>query len=133
MPLKSLLAVLCLQIALSSPAEAQWLAKQITGAWILESNENTLPDGTKRQLFGPDARGILILDSSGRYAQMQMRSDRPKFQSNNRLQGTADENSAVVHGTVAFFGTWSVDEATNTLIMNLDESMFPNQVGEVSK
>src|SRR5215213_7481232 len=77
--------------------------------------------------------GSLILDSSGRYAQMQMRSDRPKFESNNRLQGTADENSAIVHGTVAFFGTWSVDEATKTLIMKLDESMFPNQVGEVSR
>src|SRR5215213_8197048 len=110
MPINTVLAVLCLPIILSSPAKAQWLTKQITGAWILELNENTLPDGTKRQLFGADPRGILILDSSGRYAQMQMRSDRPKFHSNNRLEGTADENSAIVQGTVAFFGTWTVDE-----------------------
>ena len=49
------------------------------GAWMLVSNDNTAPDGTKRQLFGPDPQGILILDPSGHYAQTQMRADRPKF------------------------------------------------------
>jgi hypothetical protein len=43
-----------------------------------------------------------------------MRRDRPEFAINNRLQGTAEENKAIVQGTVAFYGTWTVDETTNT-------------------
>ena len=106
--------------------------QQVTGAWILISNDNTAPDGTKRQLFGPNPQGILILDASGS-AQTQMRADRPKFAISNRLQGTAEENKAIVQGTVAFYGTWTVDEASKVLTMRLNASLFPNQVGEVSR
>src|SRR5215207_4883772 len=87
----------------------QSFKQQITGAWILVSNDNTAPDGTTRQLFGANPQGILILDASGHYTQTQMRADRPKFAINNRLQGTADENKAIVQGTVASYGTWIVD------------------------
>jgi len=62
-----------------------------------------------------------------------VRPDRPKFKVNNRLEGTADENRAVVHATVAIFGSWSVDEASKTPIMTLETSMFPNQEGEESR
>src|SRR5437870_3941690 len=96
------------------------LKEQVIGTWTLISNENTLPDGTKRHLFGPNPKGILIFDASGRYAQMQVRPDRPKFKVSNRLEGTTEENRAVVHGTVAIFGSWSVDEASKTLIMTLE-------------
>jgi hypothetical protein len=107
--------------------------EQLIGAWTLISNENTLPDGTKRQLFGPNPKGILILDASGRYVQMQVRSDRPKFKVNNRLEGTPEENRAVVQATVAIFGNWSVDETSKTLVMTLETSLFPNQEGEESR
>jgi hypothetical protein len=117
----------------SSARSQQSFKEQVTGAWMLVSNDNTAPDGSRRQLFGPNPQGILILDASGRYAQTQMRADRPNFAINNRLQGTAEENKAIVQGTVAFFGTWVVDEATKVLTMRLDASLFPNQVGEVSK
>ena len=81
----------------------------------------------------PTRKEFLILDASGHYAQTQMRADRPKFAINNRLQGTAEENKAIVQRTVAFFGTWTVDEASKVLTMRLDASLFPNQVGEISK
>jgi lipocalin-like protein len=38
-----------------------------------------------------------------------------------------------VHGTVAQFGTWSVDEASKTLIVRQEGSMFPNAIGTESK
>ena len=37
------------------------------------------------------------------------------------------------HGTTATFGTWSVDEASTTLIVRNEGGMFPNQVGTESK
>ena len=47
--------------------------------------------------------------------------------------GTPEENTAAVHGTTATFGTWSVDEASTTLIVRNEGGMFPNQVGTESK
>jgi hypothetical protein len=117
----------------SALTQQQSLKQQLIGAWTLVSNDNTLPDGTKRQLFGPNPKGILIFDASGRYVQMQVRPDRPKFKVNNRMEGTPEENRAVVQGTVAIFGNWSVDEASKTLVMTLETSMFPNQEGEESR
>ena len=85
------------------------LKEQLVGTWTLVSNDNVAPDGTKRQLFGANPKGILILDSGGRYALVQMRPDRPKFAANNRLQGTPEENKAAQEGAVATFGTWLVN------------------------
>ena len=99
----SIFATTALGLALlpgSAGGQQKSLKEQLVGVWTLVSNENTLLDGTKRQLFGPDPRGILIIDASGRYAQIQVRPDRPKFKVNNRLEGTAEENRAVVHATV---------------------------------
>ena len=49
--------------------------------------------------------------------------DRPNFKVNNRLEGTPEENTAAVHGTTATFGTWSVDEASTTLIVRNEGGM----------
>ncbi len=117
----------------SAPAQQKSLKEQITGAWISVSNNQTAPDGTKHQLFGPNPQGTLVLDASGQYSQIIVRPDRPKFKVNNRLKGTPEENQAAVHGTTASFGTWSVDEASKTLIVRNVGGMFPNQAGTDSK
>jgi hypothetical protein len=117
----------------SALAQQKSLKEQLTGIWTLVSNDSTAPDGTKRQLFGANPKGILILDASGRYAQIYMRPDVPKFKANNRLEGTSEENKAVVQGTVAQFGTWSVDEAGKILTVRAEGNMFPNLVGTDSK
>jgi hypothetical protein len=105
------------------------LKQLLVGTWTLVSNDNLAPDGTKRQIFGPNPKGIMILDADGRYALIAMNPSRPKFKGNTRLDGTPEENKAAVAGTVASFGTWSVDEATNTLITLSDGSLFPNDEG----
>jgi hypothetical protein len=132
----SLSVITALGLALLSggaPAQPNSLKEQLTGTWTLVSNDNVAPDGTKRQLFGVNPKGLFILAANGQYAQVQMRPDVPKFKVNNRLQGTAEENKAVVHGTVASFGTWSVDEAGKILIVRVEGHMFPNLAGTESK
>jgi len=109
------------------------LKEQLTGIWTLVSTVNTAPDGTKQLLLGDNPKGILILDASGHYAMINLRGDVPKFKSNNRLKGTPEENTAAVHGTVAHFGTWSVDDATGTFTQHIEHSMFPNQAGTQNK
>jgi len=132
----SLSVIMALGLALSpgsALSQQKSLKEQLTGTWTLVSNDNVAPDGTKRQLYGPNPKGILILDASGRYAQIYVRPDIPKFKVDNRQQGTPEENQAVVHGTTAQFGTWSVDEGSKTLIVHIEGSMFPNQAGTDSK
>src|SRR5262245_11529038 len=83
------------------------LKEQLVGTWTLVSNDNVNSDGTKRQIFGPNPKGIMIIDAGGRFAVIATNPDRPKFKGRTRLDGTAEENKAAIAGTVAAFGTWS--------------------------
>ena len=126
--------LLCTGVVFSAshaPAQKS-LKEQLVGTWILVSNENVAPDGTKRQLFGANPRGILMLDANGRYSQVQARPDRPKFKSNDRLKGTPEEIRAAQEGAIAHFGTWTVDEAKRTLIVSIEGSAYPNSEGTTS-
>jgi hypothetical protein len=117
----------------SALAQQKPLKEQLVGTWTIVSNDNVATDGSKRQLFGANPKGILVLAANGQYAQIIVRPDRPNFKVNNRLEGTPEENKAAVHGTTATFGTWSVDEASKTLIVRNEGGMFPNQAGTESK
>ena len=92
-------ALLCFGIALSGSAFAQQksLKEQITGTWTLISNENVLPDGKTRQLFGPNPKGIFILGADGSYALVVVNPARPKFVGTSRLDGTPEENKSANH------------------------------------
>ena len=132
----SLSVVTALGLALlpgSALAQQKSLKEQLTGSWTSVSADNVAPDGTKRQLMGVNPKGLMILDASGRFALVQVDPARPKFASNNRLQGTAEENKAVVQGTVAQFGTWSVNEADKTVVLHIEGGMYPNQAGTDGK
>jgi hypothetical protein len=112
----SLAAVAVLGLTLlpgTALAQQKPLKDQLAGTWTIVSNDNVAPDGTKRQLFGPNPKGLLILAANGQFAQIMVRADRPNFKANNRLEGTAEENKAAVQGTTATFGTWSADEASS--------------------
>jgi hypothetical protein len=115
----------------SAIAQQKSLKEQLVGTWTLVSNDNIAPDGTRRQLLGPNPKGILILDANGRYAAIQVDPNRPKFKINNRLEGTPEENKAAMRGATASFGTWSVNEADRTLISNVEGALFPNSQGTV--
>ena len=110
----------------SAIAQQKTLKEQIIGTWIIVSSDSTAPDGKKEQLFGPNPKGILVFDASGQTVQVIVHPGVPKFKVNNRLKGTAEENTAAVHGTTATFGTFTVDEASKM------GSMVPNQTGTES-
>src|SRR5262252_551290 len=111
-------------------AEQKTLKEQLVGAWTFVSSTTKLPDGSPS--FGSDPKGLLIFTVDGRYSNQIHRSDLPKFASKNRLQGTPDENKAVVQGSVSSFGTYSVNEADKTLTLQYEASSFPNLAGTQS-
>jgi lipocalin-like protein len=109
------------------------LATQLIGSWTLISNTNMRPDGSKVDGYGPHPNGSLMLDSNGRFADVALRSDLPKLASSNRTSGTAEENRAIVSGSVAAFGTYSVNEADQTITLHVEGSTFPNWTGSDQK
>jgi hypothetical protein len=132
---QTLLATTVLGLILASgPAMSQQrsLKDQLVGAWSLLIADNVTPDGNK-PTFGPNPNGIIIFDASGHYALEIARSNNPKIASNNRVQGTADENKAIVTGTLAHFGTYTVDETGKALTFHIQSSSFPNWEGTVQK
>ena len=129
----SLSAITALGLALlpgNALSQQKTLKDQLVGTWTVISLGRTAPDGTKRQI--PNAKGILILDAGGRYAQVAVRGDRPKFKSPS--QPTTEELAAATQDFFAAnFGTWSVDEADKTLTQRFDGALRPNNEGTDTK
>jgi hypothetical protein len=99
--------------------------ERFIGTWTLVSI--TSGEGANRTLpYGPNLKGTMMVDANGRYSITVVRSDLPKFASNNRMSGTPKENQAIVQGSIAYFGTYSIDEATHVLTVNIEGSTFPN-------
>jgi hypothetical protein len=102
--------------------------ERFIGTWTLTSI--TSGEGTNQSLpYGSNPKGTMMADANGRFSITVARSDLPKFASNNRMSGTPEENKAIVQGSIAYFGTYSIDEATHVLTVNIEGSTFPNFTG----
>jgi len=123
----SAIAVLGLALLPSSAISQQKsLKEQIAGSWTLVSTKYKFPDGKTTDTFGPNAKGMMMLDAAGRVVFINMRSDLPKFASKDRTNGTPEENKAVVAGSFAYFGTYTVNEAERTFTVHYEGTTFPN-------
>ena len=128
--MKTILTVIaCLAIAL--PSAVAQTAKDLVGTWSLQSDVSVTSDGRKLQPFGPNPRGTAIFDSTGHFAIVVSRPDLPKFASDNRMTGTAEENAAIVRGSIAFFGTYSVKNGA--IVQHIEGGTWPGWVGTDQK
>ena len=100
-------------ITFSNDAPAQ-SAKDLVGTWTPVSVE----------AFGPNPKGLLIFEDNGRFSLQLMRAQLPKFASNKRNDGTAEENKEVVGGSIAYYGTYSM--SGNELTFHTEGCTFPN-------
>lgn len=111
------------------------LAQQLQGSWMLVS-EYVEKDGKKTEAFGPNARGSMILAADGHFSIMLMRASLPEFAAKSRMKGTDDENRAIVQGSVAYFGRYTVEsekEQTVNLNLHVDGSTFSHWDGQDQK
>jgi hypothetical protein len=92
-------------------------AKDLVGTWTVVSAE----------AYGPNPKGSLHFDANGRFTLILMRSELPKYASNNRVQGTPAEYKATVEGSIAYFGSYTV--SGTDLNLHIDGSTFPNWTG----
>lgn len=109
------------------------LEKQIQGTWTLVSIF-VEKDGEKIDVFGANPRGSMILTPNGRFSVIMMKSSLPKFAASSRMKGTAEENQAVVQGSLAWFGSYKIADAKeHTVVFNIEGSTYPNWDGEDQK
>lgn len=113
------------------PADAQ-ASSDLVGSWSLVSL-TVSRSGNDVELLGPHPQGQLIFNSDGRYVLLGVRSDLPRFASDNRQTGTPEENQRIVLGNVAHFGTYSVDAAAHVIVFHIAKSTFPNWDGDVQR
>ena len=128
------MALLCSGFAL--PADTAFaqqptktLKQQIIGTWAFVVTEATQPDGSKLLPFGSSPKGVNIFTEDGYFVQIQITDGIPAFASKSRVTGTAEENQAAVKGSLALFGTYTVDEAAKMIVYKVESSTFPNWVG----
>jgi hypothetical protein len=134
------IAIPCIAALLLSHAPSIWaqqkaaaVQKQLVGVWRLVSDTNKSPDGSIRTAFGPNPKGEFIFTTTGHYASINTRADIPKFASGNRTQGTADENKAVVQGSIAHFGTYSISPDGKVLLLKVEGGTWPSWIGTEQK
>jgi hypothetical protein len=131
MPRKSLIvAMICVAAPLlwSRAAMPQPATDQFKGTWTLVSIRYVSPDGSVTEPFGPNAKGMLVFDGM-HFATQVMAANLPKFASNNRMIGTPQDYEAISHGVVAYFGTYTVNQADRIVTLHIERSSFPNWEG----
>jgi hypothetical protein len=124
---KSIIAAAGLVAALAAAgAWPQDAAKQLVGTWRLMSDTNT-KDGVTRKgaAFGENPKGMMIFTSDGHYSSVSTRGDLPAFAAGNRMQGTADENKAIVQGSIAHFGTYKVSADGRKMLLTPESGTWP--------
>jgi hypothetical protein len=117
----------------SGASKVQAGAGSAQGSWILVELYNET-DGKRMEPFGPNPRGSMLLTPDGHFSMTLMRSSLPKFASNVRTKGTAEEYKAVVEGSVAAIGTYEVTgDKEKVLNLHIEGSTFPNWDGQHQK
>lgn len=103
------------------------LKDRLVGAWIYDSSTVTRSsDGTKTERR--DINGMLIYTGEGYFMFMTMAKDTPRIASNDRARATSQEALAVLKGTRAYYGTYTVDETEATIIPKVEGSTFVNLI-----
>jgi Lipocalin-like domain len=111
------MALLC--VGTVSAANAQSLKDKVIGAWTLTEGSEIFQDGKK---VVPWSAGSLILDSTGHMSFFVIGKDRPK--------GSGDPR-APVGPVVAYYGTYQINDADNTLTYNVEHATNPSFDGGV--
>jgi hypothetical protein len=119
MKFKSTLALaMSVLLYAASGASAQTLSANLSGStWTLVSGSENYPDGKKNM---PWATGMLMLDTSGHISFFLVGKDQPS---------TSPSVRTPVGPFVAYYGHYTVDNASNTVTYKVEQAASPIQKG----
>jgi hypothetical protein len=110
-------SLLC--IGITTGASAQGLKEKVIGAWTLSEGSELFQDGKK---VTPWAAGNLILDPNGHFSFFVLGMDRAKGNDDVRIPNGP---------LVAYYGTYTVNDAENMLTYKVEHAANPMFDGAV--
>jgi Lipocalin-like domain len=113
-----------LTLAITLPAKAQALKDQVVGAWTLTSIFEEYA-GVKKDTWGPDVKGSLLLDRSGQFSLQIVAAGRAK--------GSGDPSRSPIGRVIGYFGTYTISDTDKMLTFKIERSTFPNWDGTEQK
>ena len=105
----------------------------IEGTWMLTFADVLHPDGTRGSDYGTKPKGMMHIDSAGRYAIFIFDESRPLFASGDKKTGTEAEIRSAFMGTSSHYGTVTIDPADHTLDFHIEGSTYPNWEGTTQR
>lgn len=107
-------------MASSAFAQQKMLKEQIVGTWMLESVVDHFEGGKKENPWGAGVKGTAMYDSQGRFSYIIVSSGRGKVEGNPRMP---------VGQAIAYFGTYTTNDADKSVTWRIERSTFPNFEG----
>jgi hypothetical protein len=133
--------ILVVSIVLGS----QWLLAQepkqvqgspgLIGTWKLISfQDRKSADQERSYPYGLNPQGYIVYDTTGHvFIQMMKTPPYRSFISGDDKKPTPEEAKAVYEGYIAYFGTYSVDEANHVVTHHVEGSLGPSYIGTDQK
>ena len=117
----------CLGVSGAAPqGQKGQLAKRIVGAWRLVSVEGQ-PPGLPG--FYDRPTGLIVYDSSGTMSvQIANRGGRRRF-AGGLAAGTEQEKARAFDSYFSYYGTYTVDDAEETVTHHVEDSSYPDLRG----
>src|SRR5438067_6112352 len=104
-------------------------ARSMLGTWRLVSFEARDSKGQPQFPLGKQVFGQLFYDAGGNMSAHVMRNDRLLFAANDPGRGTDAEVRAAFDGHASYFGTYTIDEATQSVTHHVRGGWYPNWIG----
>ncbi|HEY0504660.1 MAG TPA: lipocalin-like domain-containing protein [Lysobacter sp.] len=105
----------------------------LEGTWTLVAADKILPDGGTTRDYGDHPKGRLVVDATGRYSLQIFKSERARFASDSKADGSVDEFRSAVMGSSTHYGTMTIDEPAAVLVFSIEGSSFPNWEGTTQR
>jgi hypothetical protein len=110
-----------------SVAETPSLRDQLIGTWTYVSSTGKREDGSN--VPRPNLRGSVTYTADGHFHFITTPVDAPNYTSGDPARPSQDEAMAIALRSIAYTGTYTVDESTRTILPTVEASTFPNLVG----
>lgn len=110
-------------------AQATPESDSLAGTWVLTAADEIGADGIRKPSYGPEPRGVLIVDADGRYSLQVFRSGRRRFASGSKRRGTPEEYADAVLGMSSHVGHCYIDSQNGMLVFRIELASYPNWEG----
>jgi hypothetical protein len=122
-------AVLLSTIAVSTSATGQGtsLREALVGTWVYVSSTGKREDGSAVQR--PSLQGSVSYTADGHFHFITTAMGAAKYASNDPSRPSAEEAMDTASKSIAYTGSYAVDENTKTINLSIETSTFPNLVG----